>query len=461
VNQYIKQIEIKQSTVLFLFFTIGILFFVGVFPGRLVWDTAGNISTAITGEYTRIYPPFVQVVISLLLFIEKSLAPLFFLQVVAYWLSAYLIALYFFKKKSLILSFMVLIIALYPYNIAIHNVLIKDVWLQSSYLLFVGIICMMSRYNSINSLLFFLLIIVGDIIILTRSNFIALIPPISLAISWILLKKEYNLKYCILLFISTLTLTIFFLSFNNCFHNVITNQKPVDFISRLAAVDLMGMSIRSEHNGVTTGLSKESKKKLNQEYYSIAIFLSNIGQEAIKLRNELRKKDDVKKMWLDAIMENPKLYLSHRFHIFKKLYDGTGKSLITRLNRRLCIGPERLSAQMSTVKLQQIRPTAVWIFYEKYVREYFRIVKSHWWVLFLSFAIFFLSFYKIFIQKIYDNDLIIALLIILFSWSYSFPYIFMLHHPEVRYVFPSNSLILFAVPFFISCFIKNIKVNRQ
>jgi hypothetical protein len=95
------------------------------------------------------------------------------------------------------------------------------------------------------------------------------------------------------------------------------------------------------------------------------------------------------------------------------------------------------------------------------VGRYFSIVQSHWWILILSLVGLAYVAIETLVFGNVRNDLMLGGLMILAAWSYCLPYLVMLGHSEVRYVYPSNSLILSSIPFLISGVISRWKDERE
>lgn len=446
-----KHFSLWINALLAAFFML--IFFIGLYPGRLVYDTAVNIHRALDGTYSLRHPPFIEAALRLLLSIDKSLFSIFFLQIVTYWTGVFLLSLYF-RHKSNWFSLCVIIVAIFPYNIYLHSTIIKDVWIQSSYILFFGLVGTASNTNRLNFFLLSAILLSGMIIILLRNVFVALIPPIGLTISWLILRHHPCKRYVLWISFLTILLSLFFGAVGNFFLVFVTDGKirNVDHFTRLAGMEVFSMSIRSGHKGVTSKLSDTAKKRTTKAYFGDNIFWKGtVGKEAIILLSKLRSSPEMKAQWKNEIKNRPKLYLFHRLHVFSKLFDGTGESHIRWLKRTKYLGPARLQSSLKRINISEIQPTIVWKVYVRYLTYYFNMIKSNWWLLFLSLIMGIISIIYIAKEKEkWNRDLSLCILMNLCAWSYFGPYLFMLGHAEVRYVYPGLSLILFSIPFFLS-----------
>lgn len=448
-----REIYFSLSFIALLALLLGAMFFVGLYPGRLVTDTAGNIHNALNGTYSLIYPPFIEAFMGMLFVFDKSLFSIFFLQIFTYWAGVFFISRYFYKNSAW-LVLLVFLIALFPYNIYLHSILIKDVWLQETYILFFGLTALAANKDRIDIILIFLVFLTGLTVILLRNNFVALILPIGLVISWLLLNRYTGKKYFLRLTVLSILCSILLWGAGSLFNHTVTDgrqKKKVDYFANLVGYDLFGMSITSGHKGVTQNLSSEAKNRSTSAYYDNNIlWVGMIGNEAYILLDELLVSKESKQEWKKEILNQPRLYLKHRIHVFSKLFDGTGQDHTTMLKRNKNLWPEKFKKSLDRIKIAEISPTFVWQTYEKYLHSYFMKIRSNWWLLVLSFAIGIAAIVFILLGNKCNNDLSLCLLMNFCAWSYFGPYIFMLHHSEVRYVYPGLSLILFSVPFFVS-----------
>lgn len=447
-----REIYFSLSFIALLAILLGAMFFVGLYPGRLATDTVGNIHNALNGTYSLIYPPFIEVFMGMLFVFDKSLYSIFFLQIFTYWAGVFFISWYF-HKKSAWLPLLVFLVALFPYNIYLHSTLIKDVWLQETYILFFGLTAFAANKDRIDIILIFFVFLTGLTVILLRNNFVALILPIGLVISWLLLHPDRR-GYFLRLSVLTILCSILLWGSGSLFNHTVTDgrqNKKIDNVARLAGYDLFGMSIASGHKGVTQNLGSEAKNKTTSAYYDNNIlWVGMIGNEAKILLDELSFSKERKQEWKKEILNHPNLYLKHRFHVFSKLFDGTGQDHTTTLKRNKNLGPERFEKSLERIRIAEISPTFVWQTYEKYLKFYFLKARSNWWILVMSFSMGVAAITYTLRRKKYNQDLHLCMLMNICAWSYFGPYIFMLHHSEVRYVYPGLSLILFSVPFFVS-----------
>lgn len=442
---------------------IAIALFVGLYPGRLVTDTAVNIYHALVGTYSLRFPPFVEAFLGMLFVFDKSLFSLFFLQIFTYWFGVFLLVRYFYKN-SIFLSFLTICVALFPYNIYLHSTLIKDVWLQGGYIVFFGLISLAAHKDKVNATLVFIILFYALIVILLRNAFIPIIIPLSTAIAFVMLKaskKVLSLKYFLHLIGSSIIICLMLWIVASTFNSVVTSGSAKTnsyYFGRLATYDLLGMSIRSEHSSVTSKLSPSAKDQISQAYFGMNLMWGNrLGKEATDLKNQLTRRPSTITVWLDFIKSNPTIYIQHRWHVFSKHFDGTGQPHASTLSRSLSLGPKAVHHELEKLNISRIQPTPIWVIYTKYIKGYFSILPATWWILFLSISMLVTGAIYTIKTKIYNRDLFICGLMNFAAWSYFGPYIFMLNHTEVRYVYPGLSLILFSSLFFLSFLIKALK----
>jgi hypothetical protein len=441
---------------------IGMAFFIGLYPGRLVTDTIGNISAALEGRFTLIYPPIIELFFRLIFIFDKSLFTVFFLQIFIYWFSVSLFSIYFLLRNSRFLAFFTFLVALFPYNIYLHSTLIKDVWLQETYLLFFALVSL-SSLRKPSAYMATCLFLVGFAVVLLRNTFIALIPTICLSIVWIFLKENTSHKCYKKIIILTIMLAALVWGLGNAFLVFVTHGeiRKIDNISQLATFDLLGISIRSDHQGVTKQLSKEAQNRLSQAYFGEnVLWRGKIGDEAMDLRVLLRFSPDIKYQWLNEIRQHFFLYIQHRIHVFQKLFNGTGQSHTAGIKRNIHMGPKRFRNTLTHIEIESIDQTLVWEVYKYMVDWYFKLFKSNWWILSVSVSMMLICLTQILKNKNPDTSSIICVLMNLCAWSYFGPYILMLCHSEVRYVFPGLSLILFSFPFFVLFLKRSYKIKK-
>lgn len=445
-------------------------FFLGFYPGAMVNDTAGVLHSAIEGRTRASDPPIHVALFSALLVFDSGVAPMLFIHLAAYWFSVAVFSI-FLWKSGWQYAVLLLIIALFPYNIYLHNVVVKDVLTLGCLLVFFAVagLVLAKKGPKVGTLVLLLVAMVA--VILMRENAITTLPALALS-TFVLARlrlvpekrddlivgsSHVYLKGMLVIF----GIGLFALFSSTAINGLMKpDRKPQYnyFEQFLFPYDLIGMSVQDGHEGSTEALSEAEKLELERTYYGDQIFWG------IKLPPISEKYPDgavPATEWLREVKIRPRAFLEHRWQTFSKLFDGSGQKPTRYVNRLAgwnyfkSISPEKADKwwpQQSAIN------DLVHSSWRQVVEKYFHIFPSQTFIPIINvIMIMFLGFMFIRDRALSSEGTMAALMNIT-AFSYYAPFFLVLHHPEVRYVYPSNVLILFSFPFFIAWIVQKCKL---
>jgi len=445
------------------------LFYLSFYPGGMVRDTAKVITAAINGEFKTNDPPIHVLLFSALLKFDDGVAPMLFLQLLSYWLAVAVFCILLLRRGWHYVALM-LAIALYPYNIHLHNLALKDVLLLGCLLIYFALayIVLLQQKPRLGICVVLFLVMIAAFML--RENAITMLP--ALAISTAVVTRNYwidmlsnvakssQFRYAITLLAATSAIGAMAFIFNFSVDSYLRYSEKSDynfFEKFLAPYDLMGMSIQEGHTGITKILSESEKIELERVYYGRQIFFkAQLG----KVDRTFPPAGERVGIWIDAIRNNPRAYLKHRWQTFSKLFDGTGESSTSRLNRNAGWRSLEITSPKYAKRWWPIgwKPDA-WMYqpWRNTIEAYFKVIPSHLFVPVLNLMMM-VVLSIVFIKKsTLGQEGTLAMLMNLTAFFYYAPFFFVIHHPEVRYVYPSISIILFAIPFFLICIFGSTK----
>ena len=314
--------------------TLGVLyllmfgvFFAGYFPGGLCGDTIADIHAALKGVVGSNDPALLQIGVRLLHHVAVSQWPMLFIQLSLYFSGFYLISLYFLKRQKSGFAYLTLLLSIFPHLLYMHTLVVKDVLVGALWLNAVGIVLLTWDHP------FRLLVVVARSVaallvlvsVLCRDNTFLAAP----ALLMMLISPERFRGRNRLVFVKYVTASAVFLIPCFEFMQFINGQLNTErgnrdynndfFVSQICATDLIGMSIRSEHRGVTARLNPEEKRQLEDLYYKRPIF----WLERNLYRKMFPEKVDVLNDWKEEVLNHPLVYLRHRVWIFTHLFAGS------------------------------------------------------------------------------------------------------------------------------------------
>ena len=271
--------HLKPDFICQILFTAIILFIAAVFchvfyPGIWAHDSRAMLVSAALNNFFTTQPPFLQFILHVLLRLKLKMDVVFVLQTLLYWSAVFLMCIYFARQRKPMLSLLTIGVALLPPNIYLHWVVIKDVGFQAMLLLFFGIFIHCKSRQGRSLILLIMLFLVALVIVLFRHNGFTVIPTIAcaMAILWIEKGPNRSIKTIAAIICIASILAIGAASINRA---IVAKESSIssEFLYRIAAKDLRGMSILSGHKGITKTLPENVKRRLSKAYFGNNLFL--------------------------------------------------------------------------------------------------------------------------------------------------------------------------------------------
>ena len=459
--------HLKPDAISRILFTAAILLIAAVFchafyPGIWAHDSRAMLVSAALNNFFTTQPPFLQFVLHVLLKLKLKMGVVFVLQILLYWSAVLLICINFAQQRKAMLSLLTIGVALLPPNIYLHWVVIKDVGFQAMLLLFFGIFAHCNSRQSRSLILLIALFLLALIIILFRHNGFTVIPTIAIALATLWIEKGPNrsVKTIAAFICIASVLAIGAASINRVF---VSKKGSIssEFLYRIAAKDLRGMSILAGHIGITQNLPENVKRRLSKAYFGNNLFFARQLRGTSDLYGN-SSPEEIVKLWQQTVMGSPGLNVRHRWHIYSKLFDGSGESPKKFSYRQSDRMPMDFTNKLTLAEfgLFNIRPTSVAEMFVSFKHRFYTLLPSSWWILLLGAGIIVYSFFLWLATRSLGGDLLVALLMTSTAFIYCLPYLFIASHSEIRWVLPSNTLILFSLPFFLSSLFKKTRLTR-
>jgi hypothetical protein len=369
-------------------------------------------------------------------------------------------------------TLLVLLISLAPYNLYLHNDVIKDVATQAFLLLFVALVCTIKkRETAPGSGLTVSLILVLFAITLTRYNSISILPALAAALLWAFGDRRLrasSVRKQLLRWGAAIA--IIAVATGGVTRAIEETLNPGGFadvrsftVGHLFRMDLLGMSIRSGHEGITAPLDDDARAQLEKVYFTDQIFFNRQLDPAASI---LPDEEATRGRWREAVLTSPGTYLAHRWCTYWKLFNGKGQKY-TRYIRMDSGWPYFKELEPEYAARWGPPPhmarNAIYTSWKRWVESYFRLFSNHVWLPILNLAAILVLSISLASRRKLNEAGAIAFLMNTTAFLYYAPYIVLVHHPEVRYVYPSNSMILFSAPFLIKWFMdtRRTKLGRH
>jgi hypothetical protein len=447
-----KKFRISVTSIFILY---AIALYIAYYPGYMVNDTQNIIMRAASGDYSGLQPVFLIALASLLLPFGAGVGAMYFLQFLAFIVGiGGLIFVLAGKNKPV--SCMLILLCVTPYILTLLPFILKDTLILLLFLCYFAIYYFLLSANK-NLLGVGALTLISVFILLSRYNAISTAPIMALAISYLFYnKKAFHLVKFLLSAAALLLLMIgSYLVIDQGIKHVVVfrGESAIGF---LKGYDLVGISIQSGHKGVTGQLSEKLKRQLEKEYYGTQIFWGNKRKYSPPVN---WVEHDTNK-WVSQILKHPIAYLKHRTQTFAKLFDGTGqappsyKRNIWHAFKKHNYQPGLAYADSAAAKY--LANNFLFLKFRK-INDIFRKYPATYILPIFNVIILFVLFFLLYFKKIITNEGIIAIVMNSIAVFYYTPFYFFLHHPEIRYVYPSNCLILFSLPFALTYFIETRK----
>jgi len=392
-----------------------------------------------------------------------SQAPLLFMQLAGYFTAIFLLSYFFFKIGKRIFAFFILLLAWHPYNIFLQGMVIKDVALM---VLWINIFALslhstLIRHKSIR----FIILLVNIALMLTgiliRDNSFTAAPPLLFLILYgydadLINSRSFTARTFMFLF--TIILAFFFMKGLNSLllPSDIGNRnyKKSYFVHQLCKYDLIGMSVLNGHKGVTAVLDEKDRHEIEYYYDTLPIYW--YWKNAKYIEGKLFKKGfDFLSAWKKSVIQDPFLYMRHRFYIFMKTFGG---------NPFYHLMWVRQAAQGEFRNMLTINGKSPDLFYtpkthednfvfhtiSAYVEQNFVWVGSSFIYALLGILMLVHGFYILHIKK-YLSPMINMIKYLNFAaLLYYIPYLLFISQPETRYVYPAIVLIILSIPFYLA-----------
>jgi hypothetical protein len=358
-------------------------------------------------------------------------------------------------------TLLVLLVSLVPYNLYLHNDVIKDVATQAFFLLFIAVVCTIKKSETApGSGLAASLILVLFAITLTRYNSISVLPCLVAALLWVFGDRRLHGSSARKKLLRWGTaIAIITVATGGVTRAIEETLNPGGFadirsftVGHLFRMDLLGMSIRSGHQGITAPLDDDAKAQLEKVYFTDQIFFNRQLDPAASI---LLDDETTRDVWREAVLASPGTYLAHRWYTFWKLFNGKGQKH-TRYIKKDSGWPYFKELEPEYAERwgppPRMAENAIYVSWKRWVESYFRLFSNHVWLPILNLVAILVLSISLASRRRLNEAGAIALLMNMMAILYYAPYVLLVHHPEVRYVYPSNSMILFSAPFLIKWF---------
>lgn len=430
--------------------------FAGYFPGGLCGDTIADIHAALRDVVGLNDPPLLQISIRWLQKITISQWPLLLIQLGLYFFGFFLISMYFLNKGRQIFAWLALLLSVFPHLLYMHTLVVKDVLVGGLWLNVMGLALLSgtdtNRYRvivcrGVAGLMILLSILCRDNTFLAAPALLMMLIPPEWAKRWL---GTASLSKSATIFLITVFACYGFMRAINS--QLIPGSSNRDyrndfFVRQICTVDLIGMSVMKNHDGVTAHLGNREKKYLEDLYYKRPVFW---------LKKDLFQKifpsdEIILRQWKEEVLNHPLEYLQHRSNLFAGLFVGNPglQMMWVGQSRDLQWVQERLDVDETTARKFVVSDywenNPVYAFSRYVFRSYFEGISDWILVLQITFCsiIFFWLVLKMKCNRVVHPSEWIVFHAILAGLFYVIPNFFFVQHSETRYVYPT--LILFFV----------------
>jgi hypothetical protein len=284
---------------------------IGFFPGWMSPDSLDQLSQAQTLYFLDNHPPLMTAWWSILLLFSTGPIPLLLQHTAMYWLGWAVFSIAH-SRKSPIFSSLIPFLGFIPGPWLISGHIWKDVSSSTALFLFTAIVYYYSKTNlrikKLVRVLLVLLLIYGAGVKLTPF----VILPILFAY-WIYVETKKKATFRRVVASSTLasiTLIVPILGFN-----ALVSEETNHFSQYIPQHDILAISIQTGENYFPTYLKDATKDIDLQSLYSptanstLFYLVPNSKADSAEELNELRS------AWIKALVENPSVYLEHRWKV--------------------------------------------------------------------------------------------------------------------------------------------------
>lgn len=302
-----------------------ILLFYLFYPGALCGDTVTNMKQVMMGTLSSGDPPLLQHGIRLLQLITCSQWPMLAIQLGLHMGGFLLLSLYLLRKGQVMGAWFVIGLSVFPHIIYPHGMVLKDLlisgsWINMLALSLHGSLASTRRarvlFASIVALLGLLSVLSRDNTFLATPGLVALVMvPFSRRLHRVSASRAVGV-------VAALVLVVCGFGFMRVVNSWLLADVPNRdysgeyFVDQIFTSDLIGMSIRSDHSGVTSRLSENEQQVFVGKYLNRPLFWIDDATFYSLFPN----KHWIGYQWLESLINSPLTYARHRLHLFSKLF---------------------------------------------------------------------------------------------------------------------------------------------
>lgn len=383
--------------------------------------------------------------------------PLFVANTIVFWLAVFFFSCTLAKLRPT-LGLLPIFAALSPYAICMTHVINYDVSANNFMLLSFSLLSFfycVKKSKCIRSFALISVLLIG----FSRTNALSAVLPLSLFIAFVIASKHTGKK--IVAIGLAIFLSVFFIQ--ACLNYLLIGGTPSYLQNFTAKYDLVSMSAHRQHTGITANFSEQDKRLITDAYQQTGWYLD------ISAINHSLAGMDFVPLWLREIYHHPIDYLKVRINTVSRLY--TGQTHVMKISRlfywpNFVAGVNNITDGARKGKGWPPDP------YLKPNKSLFAKLYGQWLLAFfnrfpgtqlipLIGVILLVASGVMRCKGHVSKFLTIAMAMNVTSLAWSLPVIAIIQIPMVRYVFPSNSLVIFSLPFFIAGLLEIKDVARK
>jgi hypothetical protein len=345
MNHFIKE-PFKERSVLGSFFAalLGIIIIsLAYYPGLMSADSIVQLAIARNANYGEWHPPIMSLVWRYLDHLIPGPFPMMLFHNLMFWSGLALLNHTLFRSMWAKI-FGVLVFGLYPAYLALLGTVWKDVGMGCSYVLFVALTLRGREkgapWDFVGALM---CLFYGTAV---RHNALSALFPLLFWWAWCLPKRinrfsasPYSLLQRIGVAVSiALVFNLSFIVGDKVLQNTLVVKKNTYYINpNLQAVLLFDLSAISVRTGKITmppfELASRPNLTLNDirdRYFPssvnplLSLTFTADNSPHFQFTNDATEASELKSLWFQTMINNPRAYLSHRWHVFKSLIGLTG-----------------------------------------------------------------------------------------------------------------------------------------
>jgi len=314
-----------------VFMLVGVAAFLWValfylfYPGALCGDTVTNMRQAMMGSLSSGDPPLLQHGIRLLQLITCSQWPMLAIQLSLHLGGFLLLSLYFLRKGQVIGAWSLLGLSVFPHIVYPHGMVLKDLLISGLWINMLALSLHGSLASTRRSRVIYASIValVGMFSVLSRDNAFLATPALAALVMVPFSKapgqSAFPKSAWVVAAVVLVLLGYGFMRVSNAWLlGAVPNRDYSGeyFVNQILTSDLIGMSIRSDHDGVTSRLSPDEQHVFVGKYLNRPLFWID-DATFYSLFPDRRW---IPWQWLESLINSPMTYVSHRLHLFSKLF---------------------------------------------------------------------------------------------------------------------------------------------